>query len=145
MASPPSAAPPAQASTGKGRMTPPPSQSGVRDTGLKSMQGAQNTQRVETEEKGMYDKATAAYQKALATNKAKAPDKASLDAANAQAEQAYNAAKAQIVLWKAKQVKAIGGDPWKQVGYDAVTQEPLGTMDGVNWVNRNTGYAYQEK
>ena len=143
MNAPPSAAPPTQSATGKGRMTPPPT-SGVRDTGLKSMQGAQNTQRVETEEKGMYDKATAAYQKALATNKAKAPDKASLDAANAQAEQAYNAAKAQIVLWKAKQVKAIGGDPWQHQakGPDGTL---YGTMDGTNWVNISTGYPYQEK
>ena len=144
MNAPPSAAPPTQSATGKGRMTPPPT-SGVRDTGLKSMQGAQNTQRVETEEKGMYDKATAAYQKQLNLNRSKAADPASLEKLNAQAKADYDAAKAQIVLWKAKQVKAIGGDPWKQVGYDAVTQEPLGTMDGVNWVNRNTGYAYQEK
>ena len=82
----------------------------------------------------------AADQAAVATAQA------ALDAANAQAEQAYTAAKAQIVLWKAGQVKAIGGDPWKRnsqgvqfvkfPGDDGV----YGTMDGVNWVNIKTGY-----
>ena len=136
--------PPAAPGAGRGAMTAPPSPSGVRDIGIKSMAGVGNTQKVETQEKASYEKANTAYQAALKNNKAKAPDKASLDAANAQALQNFNAEKAQIVLWKAKQIEALGGDPWKMRGqYDQAGNE-YGTMDGVNWVNVKTGYAYQE-
>jgi uncharacterized protein YbdZ (MbtH family) len=138
---------------GRGKMTKAPSAPGAgrgamtaapTAGGKPTLTQVNREMHVETEEKGMYDKATAAYQKALATNKAKAPDKASLDAANAQAEQAYNAAKAQVVLWKAGQIKAVGGDPWKAqaAGQDGAT---YGTMDGTNWVNTKTGYPYQEQ
>jgi hypothetical protein len=139
----------------KGSMAASTLPPGVRDTGIKSMLGVGNTQRVETEEKGMYTKADTAYQAALKTNKAKAPDKASLDAANAQALQAFNASKAQIVLWKAAQVKAVGGDPWKPVKDQQTGQmrqfaadangNTYGTMDGVNWVNINTGMPFEGK
>lgn len=141
------AAPSSQAaspSTGKGAMTPAPSRSGIRDTGMKSMQGAQNTQKVETEERAAYEKANTVYQAALKNNKAKAPDAASLEKANAEALGAFNAAKAQIVLWKVKQIEAVGGDPWKAQakGQDGNT---YATMDGTNWVNIKTGYPYQEQ
>jgi hypothetical protein len=93
----------------------------------------------------MYDKATAAYQKQLNLNRSKAADPDSLQKLNAQAEAAYETAKAQIVLWKAGQIQAVGGDPWKKRGqYDKDGNE-YGTMDGVNWVNVNTGYGYREQ
>ena len=125
-------------------MTAAPLPPGVRDTGLRAMPGAQNTERVETQEKNMYATATTNYEAALKTNKAKAPDKASLDAANAQAQTAYDAEKAQIVLWKAKQVKAVGGDPWKAQAKGA-DGKIYATMDGTNWVNVETGYPYTEQ
>ena len=136
--------PPAAPGAGKGTMTAAPLPPGVRDTGLRAMPGAQNTERVETQEKNMYATATKNYEAALKTNKAKAPDKASLDAANAQAQAAYDAEKAQITLWKAKQVKAVGGDPWKAQAKGA-DGKIYATMDGTNWVNVETGYPYQEK
>jgi hypothetical protein len=144
MTKPPSSQAAPAASSGKGKMTPPPSRSGVRDVGMKSMQGAQNTQKVETEERAAYEKANTAYQAALKNNKAKAPDAASLEKANAEALGAFNAAKAQIVLWKVKQIEAVGGDPWKAQakGQDGNT---YATMDGTNWVNIKTGYPYEEK
>ena len=125
-----------QAAGGKGKMTPPPGADGKP-----TLTQATRTQKVETQEKGMYDKATAAYQKQLNTNRAKAPDKASLDAANAQAEKDYTAAKAKIVLWKADQVRAVGGNPWKATANGG----KYGTMDGVNWVDVTTGMPYQEQ
>ena len=136
--------PPAAPGAGKGTMTAAPLPPGVRDTGLRAMPGAQNTERVETQEKNMYATATKNYEAALKTNKAKAPDKASLDAANAQAQTAYDAEKAQIVLWKAKQVKAVGGDPWRAQAKGA-DGKIYATMDGTNWVNIKTGYPYQEQ
>ena len=125
-------------------MTAAPLPPGVRDTGLRAMPGAQNTEKTETQEKNMYSTATKNYEAALKTNKAKAPDKDSLDKANAEALQAYNAEKAQITLWKAKQVKAVGGDPWKAQAKGA-DGNIYGTMDGSNWVNISTGYPYEEK
>jgi hypothetical protein len=136
--------PPAAPGAGKGTMTAAPLPPGVRDTGLRAMPGAQNTERVETQEKNMYATATKNYEAALKTNKAKAPDKASLDAANAQAQTAYDAEKAQIVLWKAKQVKAVGGDPWRAQAKGA-DGKIYATMDGTNWVNVETGYPYTEQ
>lgn len=137
MTAPPSAATSKSSASSKGRMTAPPSAE------KPTLTQANRTMRVETEEKKMYTDADKAYQAALKNNRAKAPDKASLDAANAQALADYTAQKAQIVLWKAAQIKAIGGDPWKHQAKDA-KGNTYGTMDGVNWVNINTGMPYQE-
>ena len=136
--------PPAAPGAGKGTMTAAPLPPGVRDTGLKAMPGAQNTERVETQEKNMYATATKNYEAALKNNKTKAPTPESLKAANDQALAAYNAEKAQITLWKAKQVKAVGGDPWRAQAKGA-DGKIYATMDGTNWVNVETGYPYQEQ
>lgn len=135
--------PPAAPGAGRGAMTAPPAPNGVRDTGIRSMAGAGNTEKVETQEKNLYSTATKNYEAALKNNKAKAPTPESLDAANKEALAAYNAEKAQIILWKAKQVKAVGGDPWKHIAKNdqGVT---IGTFDGVNWFNVKTGYPVQE-
>ena len=112
--------------------------------GKPTLTTANRTMHVETQEKGMYDKASKAYQDQINKNRSKAADPASLDKLNKEAEQAYNAAKAQIVLWKAGQIKAVGGDPWKHQATDG-KGNIYGTMDGTNWVNINTGYPYQEQ
>ena len=134
----PPSAPRSMSSPSRGRMTAPP-----EPGGRKTLTTANREGRVSTEEKGMYDKATNAYQKQLNLNRSKAADPASLQKLNEQAMNDYNAAKAQIVLWKAGQIKAVGGDPWKHQANDS-KGNTYGTMDGVNWVNIKTGYPYQE-
>jgi hypothetical protein len=128
----------AEPKAGRGRITAPPVQGGVKTLTTANREG-----RVSTEEKGMYDKATNAYQKQLNLNRSKAADPASLQKLNEQAMNDYNAAKAQIVLWKAGQIRAVGGDPWKHQARNdkGVT---IGTMDGVHWVDVTTGYPVQE-
>jgi hypothetical protein len=57
---------------------------------------------------------------------------------------AYNDEKARITRARVSQIEAVGGNPWKKrAQYDSDGNE-YGTMDGVNWVNVKTGYAFQE-
>ena len=63
---------------------------------------------------------------------------------------AYEGAKAKIVLSNAARIKAVGGDPWlkNQQGQQFVTfgdGKTYGTMDGVNWVDIQTGMPYGGK
>jgi hypothetical protein len=128
---------PSAPGAGRGAMTAPPA------GGQPTLVDANRTERVQNEETTRYQRATDAYQKQLNTIRAKADfttekGKAQYKLDSSDAQNAYEKAKAQIVLWKAGQIKAIGGDPWKQKAKDSLGN-PIGTMDGENWVNTKTG------
>ncbi len=125
--------------------------SGVRDTGLQSLAGKKwDASTAESTRKG-YEQIETAYQRALANNAKDAPNPQALQGLNEQAMASREAAKASLVLARAAQIKAVGGDPWKKNGRgEQFVKFPgddgvYGTMDGVNWVNINTGMPYGGK
>jgi len=129
---------PSAPGAGRGAMTAAPS-----PTDRGTWQQSQNTEKVETQEKGQYATATKNYEAALKTNKAKAPNPESLKAANDEALAAYNAEKAQITLWKAKQVKAVGVIRESQSYRPRRTDLCHDERQGL--VNINTGFPYEGK
>lgn len=135
-----------KAAAGKGAMTPPPSGiKGVRNTGVGSLAVTRNAQQLQKDTQAVEDKerqayATATQKRDAALAKIKVPDKATYDKMAATVLDEYEKAKAQIVLWKAAQIKAIGGNPWKATANNG----KYGSMDGVNWVDVQTGMPYQE-
>jgi hypothetical protein len=141
--------PPAAPGAGKGTMTAAPLPPGVRDTGIKSLAGVQFDVHSEESTAKSYDTATQAYNNQINKNRSKAADAKSLEALNATAREDYEKAKARIIMSRAAHIKTTGGDPWKVVkhgGKDVqFSQGPdgvYGTMDGINWVNINTGMPY---
>jgi hypothetical protein len=83
-----------------------------------------------------------------AKNAATPADRAVLDSESLGKREA---AKASLILSRAEQIKAVGGDPWKTVTHNGqqvqFSQGPdgiYGTMDGVNWVNIKTGLPYKK-
>jgi len=130
-------------------MTAAPLPPGVRDTGIKSLAGVQFDVHSEESTAKSYDTATQAYNNQINKNRSKAADAKSLEALNATAREDYEKAKARIIMSRAAHIKTTGGDPWKVVkhgGKDVqFSQGPdgvYGTMDGINWVNINTGMPY---
>ena len=139
--------PPTAAKTAApGRVTPPP--------GKRTLTDANREDKHSTEKEGKYAKVTKEYNDAVAKIKkdfgaSGATDPAVLNQAIQGAAQRYAADKAQIVLWDADFLRSHGVDPWKtdssgkQFATDA-KGNTYGTMDGINWVNINTGMPYQE-
>ena len=99
-----------------GPLTPPPGQ------GRGTWQQTQNTQRANTEVKGMYDKAEeefkkardrneAAYQKAVAAGQDAKAARAITDGLNATAAAELETAKAAAAKYYDEQVRTVGGTP----------------------------------
>jgi hypothetical protein len=153
---PPAGFPPVEGGAsvaGGGGMAPPPGASGRTATGSgrpaasggmtrpPTLTQSNRDRQVSTQKNNLYEKAEARYNAALSANAKKITDPELLKTENARALDAYNKEKAKIVLWNAEQIRAIGGDPYKQYaqGADGIH---YGTMDGKNWVNIMTGEAY---
>jgi len=137
--------PPAAPGAGRGSLTAAPLPPGVRDTGIKSMASTKFDVSTEESTRKSYAQIEDTYQRALRDN-ARNTNLTPEDRKKMDAEALGNkvAAKASLILSRAGQIEAVGGDPWKKRGqYDQAGNE-YGTMDGVNWVNVKTGYAYQE-
>ena len=128
-------APPVKAKSASGKITSPPTAKGKG-----TWQQTQNTERVETEKKDRYAKASAKYQKAIADSW-KLPDAASQKEAAALAKSNYDAEVGEIEKWYASQVHAVGGTMPGESTKKQPTPPPGATMMYKDKDGNIKGYA----
>jgi hypothetical protein len=140
---PPSAPKSASAPSGDGKITAPPKSGKTTLTDENRTNSHSNLKDKKfSDATTEYNKHVDAIKKQYASSGVSDPN--SLNLAMKGAQQRYDAAKAQIVLWDADFLQRNGVNPWKQKAADA-QGNVYGTMDGSNWVNVNTGMSYQEQ